>query len=306
VKRRPPHSVLVFALATVALVTSACGQRAEAGPLAGGTTTHLAVIVFENKESSAIVGASAAPYINGTLIPSGRLFTRYYAVAHPSLTNYLVMTSARFNGCVTDGCPRNSNPDENLFHQMNAASPQVTWKAYQEGMPFNCYRWDSGTYLVRHNPATYYTNIGPSADNSCASKDVPYTQLAGDIANNRLPQFVWITPNKYNDMHDDQNTAPCSLGSAVQNEVCQGDRWLSNNLPTLLSNGGRNDVTALIVFDEGFTKAGGGGQVVLLEVGPSTCTGCTSSLPLTHYGLLWAIEDWFQLPRLSPTVPGLP
>ena len=291
---------------SVALVTSACGQGAKAQVLSGEKTAHLALIVFENKESSSVLGSSAALYINGTHVPSGRLFTRYYAVAHPSLTNYLVMTSARFNGCVTDACPRNSNPDNNLFHQLNAASPPVTWRAYQEGMPLNCYRRDSGSYLVRHNPATYYTNLGPSGDNSCATRDVPFTQLSADIANNSLPQFVWITPNKYNDMHDDQNAASCSFGSATQDQVCQGDQWLSTNLPALLSNGGRHDVTALIVFDEGSTKAGGGGQVVLLEVGPSTCAGCTSSAPLTHYGLLGAIEDWFQLPRLSPASPALP
>src|SRR5438874_3768325 len=115
------------------LVTSGCARVAEAKVLAGGKTAHLAVIVFENKESSAILGSSAAPYINGTLVPSGTLFSQYYAVAHPSLTNYLVMTSARFNGCVSDGCPRNADTDDNLFHQMNADSPPVTWKGYQEG-----------------------------------------------------------------------------------------------------------------------------------------------------------------------------
>jgi acid phosphatase len=260
---------------------------------------------MENKEYTSIIGnTTAAPYINGTLVPSGRLFTQYYATNHPSLPDYLVMTSGAHGACVTDGCPRRSDPDENIFHQMNGAS--IGWKVYAESMPSNCYLYNSGAYLVRHNPPPYFINLSPSGDNSCATRDVPYTALASDIAGGRLSPFAMIVPNQYNDMHTDQQSPGCLLGSAVQNQICQGDRWLKNNLPPLLSNNGADDVTALIVFDEGSTSRGGGGRVVLLEVGVGACGGCTDGTPSNHYGLEASIAQWFGLPRLSPPALSLP
>jgi hypothetical protein len=269
----------------------------------GVTTPHLAVIMMENKELGQVVGSANAPYVNNTLLPQARLFTNYYAVSHPSLPDYLVLTSGDDSGCVVDTCPRNSVAGNNLFQQLNDAGS--TWKAYAEDMPSNCYASDSGPYLVRHNPPTYYTSLAGTGPGSCGANDVPWSALAGDLGTSSLPALMWLAPNQYDDMHTDRNTAPCQLGTALANQVCQGDTWLQQNLPTILSDGGRNDVTVLIAFDEGSSGAGGGGQVPLIEVGPNTCDGCTVSAPFDHHGLLNAIEDWFGVPRLSPAVPDL-
>jgi hypothetical protein len=296
-------TVIVLALATSAAAPHGLIRSPDSVLGATPGSNHLAIIVMENKSYGQIIGNANAPYINSTMIPSGRLYTSYFAVIHPSLPDYLVITSGSNSGCVIDGCLRNSIPGSSLFSEMNTAG--VSWKAYAESMPSNCRLGNVGPYLVRHNPATYYTSLGAGGDNTCASKDVPYTKLAPDIAANTLPQFVWITPNQYSDMHTDQNTAPCQLGNALQNQVCQGDTWLSNNLPALLSNGGRNDVTAVLVWDEGVGASGGGGQVAMIEVGAGVPPNATVSTPLTHYGLVNAVADWFGLPRLSATAPPL-
>ena len=47
-------------------------------------------------------------------------------------------------------------------------------------MPSNCDKSNSGAYAVSHNPAPYYTSLS-----GCASHDVPYTQLATDLARRR-------------------------------------------------------------------------------------------------------------------------
>ena len=106
-------------------------------------------------------------------------------------------------------------------------------------------------------------------------------------------------------MHTDQNLAPCQLGNALQNQICQGDVWLKNNLPALLSNGGRNDVTAVVIWDEGVGASGGGGQVPMVEVGAGVPGGTQVATPLTHYGLVNAIADWFHLARLTAAAPPL-
>jgi phosphatidylinositol-3-phosphatase len=299
------QALIAAALIAVAAVAAAAAlwprSRHESPPGLGKPTRHLALIVLENKEYDQVVGNPSAPYINHTLIPTGRLFTSYFAVRHPSLPNYLVMTSARFGPCSTDVCPEDALSTESLFHQMNAATAPISWKVYAEDMPSNCFASDSGLYAAHHNPAAYFRDIGPDGDDSCRRFDVPFTNLAKDITAGTLPRFAFIVPNVHDDMHTDAESPPCRLTSPTQSEVCQGDRWLRQILPALLHDAGRKDVTVLIVFDEGLTTSGGGGHVLLLEVGPprSVCSGCTSTGTLNHYGLLAGIEDWFGLPHLS-------
>ena len=187
----------------------------------------------------------------------------------------------------------------------NLAAEGISWKVYADGMPSNCFRYNSGNYVARHNPALYYSDIGPSGDGTCNTSDVPYSSLDDDIAAGALPQFALIVPNVFHDMHSDAQSRACRLHSAIKDEVCQGDRWLRRELSGLLSDGGHSDVTVVIVFDEGLTSRGGGGHVMLLERGPGVCAGCRSGGSMNHYSLLHSIEDWFALPNLEPFSPGL-
>ena len=65
-------------------------------------------------------------------------------------------------------------------------------------MPSNC-----GAVELRSStpPGTtrrlYFTSL-----TDCSANDVPYSQLATDLANNALPAFSFITPNLIDDMHD--------------------------------------------------------------------------------------------------------
>lgn len=268
----------------------------------GAATPHLVIILMENKEYETVVGSSAAPYINGTLIPASRVFTKYYAEEHPSLPNYLALTSAGSAGCVADNCPVGLNPQENLFSQMDTAD--VSWKAYQESMPSNCYPSNKGAYLVRHNPPPYYLNL---TGGSCAANDVPFTQFATDLQAGTLPEFSFITPNKYNDMHTELPAGPqCPQTNITLRRVCQGDTWLQTNLPPLLALNQDadtgNDVTVILTFDEGSSRLSGGGKVLTLVTGPNVTPGQDATM-YGHLGLLNAMQDWLGLDRLHPTVP---
>jgi hypothetical protein len=66
---------------------------------------HVIVVVFENKETSSVLGSRAAPTFN----LYGRVYarlTRYYAVSHPSLPNYLALVSGSTFGVATDVAAR--------------------------------------------------------------------------------------------------------------------------------------------------------------------------------------------------------
>src|SRR5439155_1323740 len=90
----------------------------------------------------------------------------------------------------------------------------------------------SGSYIVRHDPLQYFTNI-----NSAWLMD--FNQFKTDLANHALPNFSFITPNGCNDAHD------CGLDVA--------DSWLQTNIDPLVKStyfqpGG--DGLLIIVFDE--------------------------------------------------------
>ena len=221
----------------VALV-AAPAASAAAGPCGTLTTapaySHVIWIWMENHSYSDIIGnTSQAPYIN-TLAGECGLATNYHNASHPSLPNYVAATSglavANLSQFTSDCGPskRCSTSAASIFGQGES------WKAYEESMPSNCDKSNSGEYAVRHNPPPYYTSLS-----TCPTFDVPYTQLATDLSNNTLPAFSFVTPNLIDDMHD--------------GTINQGDTWLSTELPKILSSSAYTSGTTavFVTWDEG-------------------------------------------------------
>src|SRR5262249_53370988 len=90
-------------------VTAAGATRAQEreNPKGIPHQDHIFVIVMENHGYQQIVGNKNEPYLN-KLISGGKvnLATRYFAVGHPSLTNYLEIVGGSNFGVRSD-----SNPD---------------------------------------------------------------------------------------------------------------------------------------------------------------------------------------------------
>ena len=104
--------LLIAVLACLALAqpiaTQAAASHAPASRGARATRPPIVLIVLENHEYSSIVGSSSARWLNRSFIRRGTLFTSYHATHHPSLPNYLAMTSGTTSGCRSDTCPRNT------------------------------------------------------------------------------------------------------------------------------------------------------------------------------------------------------
>jgi len=90
------------------LLASALAGSAHAGegPIPRGIPhlDHVFVIMMENHGYSQILNNPNAPYIN-QLAKSANLATNYFAVAHPSLTNYLEVVGGSNFGVHTDNYP---------------------------------------------------------------------------------------------------------------------------------------------------------------------------------------------------------
>jgi hypothetical protein len=257
--------------------TTPCGSR-----LRPTVYHHVVWIVMENRSYGEVVGSTDAPYLNRLGRACG-VATNYHAVSHPSLPNYLALTSGSTQGISDDDEP-SAHPlrGPSIFSQLGAH-----WQALEESMPSPCDKVTSGSYAARHNPAVYYTSLGAT----CRRNDVPLRRLTASSS------FTFITPNICHDMHD------CSTSV--------GDAWLAKAVPELTRTADyrRGDTIIFIVWDE--SDAGDANRVPLYIVAPSVRPGSRVSLPLTHYSLLGTTERLLGVPplgaaRTAPTLLGRP
>jgi len=244
---------------------------------------HVLVVLEENHEYSSIIGSSSAPYINSLANQYG-LATNWYATRHPSLPNYLALTSGSTQG-VTDDCT-SCGPFSGTSLGGELSTAGIPWKAYMETMPSNCYTGGtSGSYAKKHNPFVYYSDVLGS---TCASHVVPFTNFNGDMTGTSPPDFAWVTPNLDNDMHD---------GS-----IATGDTWLKTNIaPVLASPWFANNGIFILTWDEGSSSTGfngsSGGHIVTVVV--SSLSSQHLTVGGNHYGTLRAIEGAYGLSTLG-------
>jgi acid phosphatase len=283
--RRGPLLVL---LAIGALV-AALAPAAVAGRAAGGVPafSHVVVVVFENKESSDVIGSPRAPTFN-RLARTGAAITDYRALTHPSLPNYLALVSGSTQG-VTDDCTSCVVGGRSLADTLQATGR--SWKTYAEDLPSPGFTGSSsGDYAKRHNPLIYFRGVLASPGRR--SRVVPLTQLARDLRRGALPDFSLVVPNLCHDMHD------CP--------VAAGDSWLRGFLPPLLRSPEMRGGVVFLVFDEGSSDVGGGGHVAAIAAGPAVRPGSRYTATTGHYGLLRTIEDAWGLPRLGRSASAAP
>ncbi len=111
---------LVKAVVAGVLAVSATGAvLAGEGPIPGGIPRldHVFVIVMENHSFGQVVGNPAMPFVNGQITKRQvNLANNYYAIGHPSLTNYLEIVGGSNFGVRSDNAPdwHNSNCQTNL------------------------------------------------------------------------------------------------------------------------------------------------------------------------------------------------
>jgi len=274
-------------LAAAGALALGLAARGSASPPAVPAFQHALVVVFENKEIDQVVGNRDAPTFTALASRYASL-TNYEGVSHPSLPNYLALVSGSTQGIDSD-CTTCVVHAKSLADVL--AARQLTWKTYAEGLPAPGFSGASaGDYAKKHDPFLYFADVADSARRR--ANIVPLSQLAADLAKNRLPTFALIVPNQCNDMHN------CP--------VATGDAWLRRHILPLLAKPALARSVVFVVFDEGTSDLGGGGHVSALALGPLVRPGATFSQPTSHYGLLRTLEDAWHLPRLGLSARATP
>jgi acid phosphatase len=163
-----------------------------------------------------------------------------------------------------------------------------------QSMPSPCDRVSSvGAYAEKHDPFMYFDDDRGAG---CAAHIVPYPGAAAmTVAFDSAapPDFIWITPNLNNDMHD--------------GTVAQGDAWLAANLPAVLSSSWfAADGTVIITFDENDDAPDGsccgnaaGGLIPMIVISAKPRGRGSVDMRGDHYSTLRAIEAAYGLPLLG-------
>ena len=227
--------------------------------------SHVFLIVMENRSYSQAI-ASSYP---AQLATQYGFTANYHGISHPSLPNYLALTSGSTWGVADDGF--HALPAGGLGAQLTAAG--IDWRAYMEGMTKGCFDSPS-PYALKHNPFAYYGS-------ACPPQVVPFSQFATDMAG-AVPRFVWITPDLCHDGHD------CSDGAA--------NAWLAPTVGTILATDAwQQNGVLFITWDEGEDSSN---SVLTLVIHPDPLVH-QSNQAYDHYSLLATVEDLLGVARLG-------
>ncbi len=256
-------------------------------PLCGADTPsairHVILIMMENTPART---ANRLPYITRLRKHCG-LATDYHAVTHPSLGNYIALTSGAIPRAVrgTDCSPSAGcrSLHQSIFGQLGSG-----WRVYAQSMPSACYAGTTSLYAVRHTAAPYY----PAVHAACLHQQVRLRSFGTALSSGHLRRFSLVVPNIVDDMHNGCRSC--------------GDRFLQTWIGRIHDAPQYQDGSTVVFVTWDEDDGSHSNQVSLLAVSPRVPHGARVTARLTHYSLLRGIEHLLGLPPLGAarTAPG--
>src|SRR5260221_3038421 len=196
----------------------------------------------------------------------------YHAITHPSVPNYLALTSGQTWG--VQGDSYHALPRQALGDQLTQAG--VRWRAYMEGLTSAGCLDSPEPYDPGHNPFAFYGG-------ACPENIVPITDLVADLAR-AASRFYWIGPDACHDGHN------CT--------VALSDRWLGDMVRMITASAAWKPAGSVlfITWDE---DDGSSDNRVLTLVVRRDSRHVVSRVAYDHYSLLATMEDLLGGPRLA-------
>jgi hypothetical protein len=195
--------------------------------LATTSVTKVLVVVEENHSLGQMREGMPATF---ELAKQYGYATRYRAITHPSLPNYLAIVAGRTFGVRDDGSPSEHGlKGRTVFGQ--ALDSGMTARLYAQGAPVRCAQRNSGRYAVRHNPWAYFVDERAA----CSVDDVPFRRLERDAAEGNLPTVGMVVPDLDHDAHDGSLAEADVWFAAMMDRVFAGPDWQAGRLVVVLT-----------------------------------------------------------------------
>jgi acid phosphatase len=249
------------------LIVTALSSCSASGTAPKATPRHVFLIVMENKTPEQALSGQFTASLASTYGEAAN----YTAVAHPSVPNYLALTSGQTWGVTDDSY--HVLPKQDIGDELTNGG--VSWRGYMEGLTGGGCLDSPLPYDPGHNPFAFYGG-------GCPDNVVPLTSLASDL-NGNTPFFSWISPDMCHDEHS------C--------DVSVGDDWLRQTVGMIRqSKAWTNNGVLFITWDE--DEGSADNRVLTLVVTPHQGHR-VSNQPYTHYSLLASVEDLLGVARLG-------
>lgn len=250
-------------------------------------------------ESAATTSAMQA------LQPQGVLLDQFYGVTHPSEPNYLAAVTGDFFGMSDDSfyhLPTNVTTLFDLMDAGDSSGKPISYACYQENMPYSGFTAFNYTqknyispssadyvyYVRKHNPCAISDYVSSNKTRAQLTNR-NFNDLAVDVGNNTLPEWMFITPNLVNDGHDTTAAFFSNWTQYFMTPMLKDTRF--NNNRTLI----------LLTFDENESYTAPN-RIYTLALGgavPSALRNTTDSTYLTHYSGLSTVEANWGLGNLG-------
>lgn len=280
-------------LRAVFFSTNACSQLP--------VPDHVVFVILENHGYARIAGNPAAPYLNTLVRDSATaLFTRSYALTHPSQPNYLMLFSGSDQGMTDDDVPGNlpfTSP--NLGAGLLQAGR--TFAGYSEYLPSAGFEGrSSGDYARKHNPWVNWQ--GSETNGIPGTLNLPFTSFPDNY--DLLPTVSFVIPGQDHDMHNGRDPE----------RISRADAWLRDHLDGYIQWAKTHNSLIIITFDEGHATrkslldrvfrffrdgdAGGGneGNHIFTVFSGEMVKHGRYDQKIDHYSVLRTVEEMYGLP----------
>lgn len=229
----------------------------------------------------------------------GITLSNYFGVTHPSQPNYVAAIAGDYFGMQNDDFIRT---DINVSTVVDLLDHRhISWAHYQEDMPYSGFEgmgWvnqknGANDYVRKHNPAIMYDSVTHyeqrlSQIKNLSMIDTSRSMFHKDLREDKLPQWMFITPNMTSDGHD--------------TSVTVAGKWCRKFLEPLLEDKNFMKKTlVLLTWDENesYARRNNIMGILLGDAVPKELVGTKDNNFYNHYSEIATVEANWDLPTLG-------
>ncbi|PSS18502.1 hypothetical protein M430DRAFT_19095 [Amorphotheca resinae ATCC 22711] len=258
----------------------------------GKTFDRFVTIWLENTDYDM---AAADPNMQW-IASQGITLTNYEAITHPSQPNYIAAVGGSTHGFTSDNFGTIDSSVQTIVDLLEAKG--ISWGEYQEDMPYSGFEGNyvnqqtgANDYVRKHNPLISYDSVTSDVDRLAKIKN--FTMFYSDLEANKLPQWMFITPNMTNDGHDTSITTAGSWARSFIEPLLTNPNFMSNTLVLLTFDETESYVSDNDVF-----------SVLLGDAVPASAQNTSNGTAYNHYSILATVENNWDLGNLGENDVG--